>query len=44
MGRFYRITKSSYVVDKENAMKYNVMKQKTSTKKDHLIQKTKTPS
>jgi hypothetical protein len=40
----YMITKSSHVVDKENAVKYNVMKQKTSTKKDLLIQKTRTQS
>jgi hypothetical protein len=38
------ITKSSHVVDKENAVKYNVMKQKTSTKNDRLIQKTRIPS
>jgi hypothetical protein len=44
MGLLYRITKSSLVVDKENAVKYNVMKQKTSTKNDRLIQKTKIPS
>jgi hypothetical protein len=43
-GRLYRITKSSHVVDKENALKYNVMKRKTSTKNDRLIQKTRTPS
>jgi hypothetical protein len=44
MGRLHRITRSSHVLDKENAVKYNVMKQKASTKKDRLIQKTRTPS
>jgi hypothetical protein len=43
-GHLYRITKSSHIVDKENAVKYNVMKQKISTKNDCLIQKTRTPS
>jgi hypothetical protein len=36
-GHLYRSTKSCYVVDWENAVIYNAMKQKTSTQKIRSI-------